>query len=157
MIEKHQTLVEQVFSQLSFALTERGNIEPLYVMIMADDSTIPIVIQGGEVTMEMYADAAVNAAHEMGASAMFFVCEQSMVSKKKDDPEIQALLDGKLRASQHPDAEDYLTLIYMTAEGDCESLIAKVHKDPMGTRYTNEKEWVDGSITNMLTPWKAGN
>jgi len=155
MDEKHQTLAEQIFSQFSFALTEKGNIDPLYIMIMQDGNAIPIVIQSNNnVTMEMYINAAANAAHEMGATAMFFVCEQMMINKKKDDPEVQALLDGKIRASQHPDAEDYLTLIYMTAEGDCESLIAKIHRDPMGTKYTNEKEWIDGSITNILIPWK---
>ena len=157
MDESQREMIEDLFSHISFALTEQGRISPLYIMILPDGSQMPIIAQGGDLTVEMYASAAHSAAHEMGAKGMIFICEQYMVSKTKDDKELQALLDGQIRPSQHPDAEEYLTLMYMTAIGECESLIAKIHKDPMGTKYTNEREWIENSTTALLTPWKEGN
>lgn len=155
MDSKHKELVEDIFGKVSMSLAESGVITPLYIMILNDGSLLPIIIGNGEesIDLKLYASGAVNAAQEMDAAAMLFVCEQYMVSSSKDDPSMQALLNGTIRASEHPNKEEYLAIVYMDKEGNCESLISKIQKDLAGRRYAVEFEWIEASMTNMLVPW----
>ena len=158
MKDSHKELVETVFTELTFKLSEEGDIYPLYMMIMKDGSLMPIVLkQGIEISMGDYANIAIDAAKELDADAMVFACEQSIVSKAKGDPEIGAMVQGKIKASEHSEAKDHLTLIYMTKDGECESLIGKIHKDPTEAKFVKDQKWIDGSITNVMSSWKEGS
>lgn len=154
MDEKYRTISEDLFNKISMAMTEIGKTMPVYILITADDEVLPIALAGVEMDMAGYAQLAVQIAAEMDAKAMMLICEQIMLSRTKDSEDLQDLLDGIKRPSEQPDAEAYLTLIFMEASGECESLIAKIHKDPLGTRYTKDSEWVKDSVTNMIMPWK---
>ena len=158
MNESHQNLSEEVFSRISFTLTERGFVDPMYIILLPDGNTVPIVLQEKtQLSMEMYSEAATETAKNLGASAMLFIAEQNMLSRKKGDVNLKDLMEGILKGSDHSNIEEYLTMSCMSAGGECESLLAKIHKDPMGTKYTNERNWIDGSVTNMLIPWKEEN
>jgi hypothetical protein len=154
MNQKHRELVEDVFGKVSMSLAESGKIIPLFILILPDQSLLPIIVGNGEeIDLKLYSSGAINAAQEMDADAIIFICEQYMVSKIKGDPDLQPLLDGGIKPSEHPDKEDYLTIIYMEKDGNCESLVSKIKRDLAGTRYAVDFEWLEHSVTNMLTSW----
>lgn len=154
MDQKHKELAEEIFGKVSMALAESGNVVPLFILILKDGSLLPILVGNGEtIDIQLYAVGAVNAAQEMDADAMIFICEQYMVSKTSKDSDLKPLLDGMIKASEHPDKEDYLTIIYMDKHGNCNSLISKIKKDIAGTRYAVDFEWIEYSVTNVLVPW----
>lgn len=156
MEDYHQKMIEDLFSRISFALTEQGQVNPLYLIVLPDNSTMPIIINGQdgqEISLDMYSAAAHQAAKEMNATALMFVSEQYIAVKDKDDVKLQSWID-----TEHPSTKNYLTITFMTSEGDCSLLISKIHKDQMGTKYTtNEREWVENNTTSLLTPWNEGN
>lgn len=153
--EKHREIVEDMFSKLSMVLTEKGPIPPLYAMILQDDSVVPIVVTIEEgLSLDEYASSAINAAHEANAEALLLLCRQNIVTRTKDDPDVDLLMKGLLRPSQMPDKNEYLTIVYMASDGYCNSIISKIIKDIKGTPYTVDFEWLGGSVTNYMIPWK---
>lgn len=153
--EKHREIVEDMFSRLSMVLTEKGPIPPLYVMILQDDSVVPIVVTTDEgLSLDEYAASAINAAHETNAEALLLLCRQNVVTREKDDPDVQLLVNGILRPSQMPDKDEYLTIVYMASDGYCNSIVSKILKDIAGNMYTVDFEWLGGSVTNYMIPWK---
>jgi hypothetical protein len=156
MNENHREIVEDLFSKVSMSMSESGKVIPVFALILGDGSVVPVMITDGqEFSMSDYASMAITAAHNMDAEALMLICEQAMISKKKNDPEIQAILNGSIKPLEHPDKEDFLCIIYMTANGETESLIAKIHTDLVGTRYTVDSKWVDYAASNLLAPWKG--
>jgi hypothetical protein len=154
MEEKHREIVEDLFSKISFALAESGRVPPLFIMVLQDDTVMPIILGQTEIDMIEYASASMEAASDMDAKALILSCEQYMVSRNKGDADIDDLMNGIIKPSEHPDKAEYLTLIYMTSDGDYDSLISKIHTDPRGTRYTADFKWVDDSVSNIIQPWK---
>jgi hypothetical protein len=153
MNEDHKLIAEDLYSKVSMAMTQIGKTTPIYIMVLPGNEVYPIVIQDKDIDLQQYATLAMNIAQEYRAIAMILICEQYMVSKHKDDPEVQAILDGLMRASEHPDREEYLSLIYMDQSGKCESYIGKIHRDPMGTPFTRDSQWIEDAATSMITPW----
>jgi hypothetical protein len=124
-------------------------------MILQDESVIPIVVTTEEgLAFDEYAASAINAAHETNAEALLLLCRQNMVTREKDDPDVDLLMKGLLRPSQMPDKDEYLTIVYMASDGYCNSIISKILKDIKGTPYTVDFEWLGGSMTNYIVPWK---
>jgi len=154
MDEQHKKIVEDLFSKYSMFLTEKGPSSPLYIMILQDYTVIPIVVTTDEgLPFDQYASAAINAAHETDAAALLLLCTQNFVTRKKGDPDVELLINGLVKASDMPDKEEYLTIMYMTSDGKTESLVSKIKKDITGKPYTVEFEWI-GGVTNFMTPWK---
>ena len=139
MDQTYRDMAEELFTHVSFSLTERGSVEPMFVMILPDNSTMPIILHDKDVAVEIYAQAAHNAAQQMKATAMMLVCEHTKIQDKKEP-------------------EDYLALIFMTAIGESKTLVSKIYKDTFGTKYTtDERQWLDENISSLITPWKEGN
>jgi hypothetical protein len=137
------------------ALTETGKSFPVYILILPGDEVFPVVLSGElDIDMATYAMTANDVAREMEAEAMMLICEQTMIARTNESEDLQDLLDGKLRPSEMPDKEDYLTMMYMFQDGQVESLISKIHSDPAGTRYTRDKKWIKEAVTSMITEWK---
>lgn len=161
MDESKRKMIENLFSSISFSLTENGKITPLYIMLLPDGTQMPIISQakGIEITLDMYTSAAHSAAKEMNAEGMIFISEQYMIEKHKDDPDIEKILSGEIKPSVDSNSKEYLVLMYMSAFGECESLISEIHKDPIGTKYTtDEREWIIQEISSsILMPWKDAN
>ncbi len=151
MDQKEKEMSEEIFNTLSIVLAEQGEVAPLY-FIVKDKVMDPIVGHPG-VTHQHLASITVNMAHETNADAVVLVCEQWMVKLKKDTKDAQDYIDGTKRPSQSPDAEPYLTLTYMTKNGEASSLIGKVHTSPNGVRFIRETEWISETTTNMIVPW----
>lgn len=155
MDKHHIQYSEYLFSAISMALTEHGKVYPTYVMIIQDEM-IPVIAAPKEnLTLAEYERAVNQAAMDVQPDAIILICEQWMVSRQKDDPETQLLIDGVLRASEVPDKESYLTLIYTDIDGNSESLVAKIDSDPAGTRFTRDQSWIKGCVSNLIKPWKA--
>lgn len=153
MNEDLKQMAEDVFNATSFVLTEKGEIPPIY-FIIKDGMMNPIVGSPG-MTYNKLAATAVNIAHEWGAEAIIMIYEQTGLKIYKDNPEYQDYLDGIKRPSEASNSEDYLTLIYMSKEGQAESLVAKIEKTMNGIRYIKEDPtWMDKTVTNMITPWQ---
>lgn len=152
MKEIHREIAEDLFSRISMAMTQIGRAVPVYIMILGNNDVFPIIIEQ-QIDLQEYANIAISVANEYNAEAMILICEQFMVSKQKGDAELQDMLDGKLRASQHPDRKEFLTLMYMDRTGKCESMIAEIHKDLSGTPFTRDFKWIDEAVTSMITPW----
>lgn len=144
---------EEIFNSVSMLLTETGLVYPVIFMVQKDGMVLPIVSESMEV--KKLCSAAVNFASEQDAKALMFICEQSILSIDKDDPRVEAFTSGLIKPSESEDSEDYLTLIYMSATGECHSLIGKIHKDPAGTRYLRDSRWLDKAHTNIFTPWRT--
>ena len=153
MKESHRQIAEDLFNKVSMAMTELGKSVPIFVLILPDDSVFPVVIQGGEYNVQEYAAIVNDVASQMGAAAMMLVAEQMMVSKTSDDADLQALLNGTMRPSEHPDSKPYLTLMYLDDQGTCESIIAEIDRDPIGTPFTREHKWISEAVTNIIQPW----
>jgi len=153
MDENHRQIAEDLFSSVSMNMTTTGKTIPLYIMILPGDQVLPIIVSDPEISIQQYATICTNIAHQQNAIAMMMVCEQFMVSKHKDDADIELLINGVIRASEHPDREEYLTLIYMDQDGVSESIIAKIYKDAAGTPFTRDFQWVKDSVTSMVLPW----
>ena len=77
-----------------------------------------------------------------------------MVSKKTGDADLSALLSGQIKPSEHPDREEYLTLVYMDENGDSESLIGKIERDITNLPFTRESHWLDDTVVSVMMPWK---
>ena len=155
MKETHRAICERLFDGISMALTETGKAFPVYIIILPGDDVFPIVLAGEmELDVASYSLMANDVAREMQAEAMMLICEQVMVSRTNDSTDLQDLLDGTVRPRDMADKEDYLTMMYMFEDGQVESLIAKIHSDPRGTRYTKDKKWIKEAVTNMITEWK---
>ena len=154
MDENHREVAETIFSSASMTLTERGAVAPVILLILETEQVLPIVIQGEVYGLYEYSMIANDIAKQMEATAMILVAEQWMVKKKQTDVDLQPLLNGIIRPSEHPDKEEYLTLMYSDGDGTCESLIAKIHKDPSGRKFTRDQNWISEAISNVIQPWK---
>ena len=155
MNEKHREIAEDLFNKVAMAMTEQGMTVPVFVLILPGDQVYPVIIQSDqEYDVQGYSALVHDIAGQMDAIAIMLVCEQFKVSKQQSDPALKDLLDGKIRASQHPDRKEYLTLMYLDEHNVCESIIAEIHKDPAGTRFTRDFKWIDEAVTNILVPWK---
>lgn len=154
MDPKHKEMIENMFSTLSFNLTEVGKIDPLFLMVLPDNSIrLVMVAEKGQLETREYASLSIAAASDMDAKALILICEQYMVKRKKDDPELQSFLTGQLRPSEAPDHQEYLTIVYTEKDGTTESLISQIHSDLVGRRYTIDFKWLKYSTTNLITPW----
>ena len=158
MDESHKKIVEQIFNSVSFTLSEKGKVPIMFFLIVNKTNQekpelLPIVSVESISTLE-YAKIAINTADEMNADAMIMIAEQAVVSKKKDDPSMNAILSGKIRPSEHPDKKDYITVIYMTSKGESHALISEIHEDLKGTRYTIDHKWINSSVNNLMVPWR---
>jgi hypothetical protein len=155
MNQKLQEEAEKIFSSISIVLTETGYIYPTVFVAQKSGEIIPIVSE--EAPIQTLCSAAVNFASENDSDALMFICEQSVVSVDKSDPRLEAFAAGLLKPSEEVDAEDFLTLIFMSAEGECKTLMGKIFKDLAGTRYTKESKWLDKASTNIFTPWRTND
>lgn len=153
MDEKRKAQAEQVFNSISMLLTETGMVLPTMFIVLKDETVMPMVAP--QLPIKTLCSAAVNMASEKDAEALMFICEQSILSLDKDDPRVDAFTSGLIKPSESEDSEDYLSLIYMSAEGDCQTLLGKIHQDPAGTRYIRDQKWLDNAHTNVLTPWRT--
>lgn len=150
MYEMSKKRMEEIFNIASITLAEKGELSPMYFVITGDN-LIPLIGHG--IDLDELAAAAVDTAHESNADAIVLLCEQTMVSLRKDDPELQDYINGKKRPSEAKNKEDYLTLTHMTKDGETDSIVAKIIMSPNGIRYVNEFKWISEAVTNMITPW----
>jgi len=153
MNDQHKAQAEYIFSAISMTLTEHGKVFPTYIMIIGDELLPVVVAPKAEMTLVEYEDIVHQAAQQTQPDAMMLICEQWMVSKDQNDPDVQLLIDGVIRASEHEDKKPYLTLIYTNADGSSESLVSEVESDPAGTKYTREPKWIKDCVSNMIRPW----
>lgn len=153
MKDVHKQQAEFIFSSISMALTEYGKVFPTYIMIL-DGQLVPVIVaERAEMTLIEYEDAVHQAAQHAQPEAIMLICEQWMVSKDKNDPDVQLLMNGVIRASEHEDKKSYLTLIYTNSNGKSESLIAEIESDPAGTRFTRDQSWIKDCVSNMIRSW----
>jgi len=154
MDEQHKELVEDILSKASFRLTENGSVAPIFIAILPDENELmPIMVTGFEnLNLDQYAIIATNAAVELNAIAMILICEQWTVKVDEDGTGY-----SMIPPSQHPDKVECLSVVYMTAKGDCAILTSEIHTDPIGTKYTKDAEWMDGAdiVSGIMTPWTA--
>ena len=153
MDQNHKELVEKLFTGTSFTLSEGNKIVPTFFMILPDNKLMPVVTTE-TIALKEYASITIRYADEMNAEALILICEQYMVSKKKYDPILQSILAGKIKPSDHPDRKSYLTVNYMSAIGETETIISEIHSDLKGTRYNREHSWLHSSLTNIMVPWR---
>ncbi len=152
MNEQHKQKSEYIFTHLSIMLAEHPAVVPTYIMII-DGDLVPVVVPHKEISMEEYEYFVHEAAKQSKPEAMIFICEQWMVSRRKDDPQAQLLIDGVIRAQDQKDKEPYLSLIYKHADGNTNSLIAKIESDPVGTRFTRDQTWIENCESTMIRSW----
>ena len=153
MDDQDREKAEYIFSAISMALTEHGKVFPTYIMIV-DGQLLPVLVaEKGEMSLAEYEEIVHLAAQQTQPEAMMLICEQWMVAKDQNDPEVQLLIDGVMKASDHEDKKSYLTLIYTNKNGESESLIAEIDSDPAGTRFTRDHSWIKDCVSNMIRPW----
>jgi len=146
---------EELFAHISMVLAENGMVFPTYIMILGGQVVPVMVNPQEEMSLSEYEGVVNQAAIEMQPDAMILISEQWMVSKHKDDPEVQLLVDGIIKPSDQDDKEEYLVLIITERDGNSNSLVAKIEKDPIGTRFIREQHWIDSCVSNLIRPWKV--
>lgn len=152
MDQAERTMAEQIFNVASIAMAEKGELAPMYFIILG--GMMNPLVGAPDMPYQDLAAAAVNVAHETDADAIILICEQTALQFDKNDPDMKDYLDGIRRPSESPKAEDYLTLIYMSKDGQAESLIAKIHKSLNGIRHIkDDPKWIVDAATNIITPW----
>ena len=97
MDDEHREKAEYIFSAISMALTEHGKVFPTYIMIV-DGQLLPVLVaEKGEMSLAEYEEIVHLAAQQTQPEAMMLICEQWMVAKDQNDPEVQLLIDGVSR------------------------------------------------------------
>jgi len=153
MDEQHKEHAEFIFTHMSMLLTEHGAIVPTYIMIV-EGQLVPIMVTPqAEMATDDYQDMVYQIAKELNPDAILFICEQWMISRPPDDPEILLLINGTMKPSEQEDKESYLTLHYKNRDGDERSLMSKIHTDPAGTKYTKDQSWIVTCVSNMIEEW----
>lgn len=150
MDKQHKELAEQVYQTATFILAESGKDTPLFILIKGDE-TIPILIPPGmEINLAEYSTLSHKMAKEQDADAMMIVGGMWVVMDTIDNIDLQT------RPSESDKREHYLNLVYMSADGETvESIAGKVEKDPAGTMYVKEQDWLDSiQEFSLLQPWK---
>lgn len=150
MYSMNKEQIEEMYNIASITLAEHGSLGPMY-FLLKDGSVVPIMRNTEDI--RDVASIAVIAAQSIDADAIVLICEQWMLKMKKDDPNLQLYTDGILRPSDSDLKEAYLTLIHMTKDGEVDSLIGKINISPNGVKYVCETQWLETSVTNMITPW----
>jgi len=91
-----------------------------------------------------------NIAREQNADAILVVAGMWVVKGLPSE------IDISIRPSENEAREHFLNLVYMTADGkEYESIAGKVEKDPGGTKFVREHEWVDQiQEFEWFQPWK---
>lgn len=153
MKETHKAICEDLFNKVSMGMTEIGRAMPVFLLMLPGDEVFPVILADMDMTVEGYAQITSNVATDMGAEAVILICEQIMVSREEGEKDLRGLLDGTIRPSELPDKKEYLTLMYVNIDGEINSIIAEIHSDPIGTRYTKDQKWMEEAVTNMIYPW----
>jgi hypothetical protein len=150
MDKQHKKISEELYQTASFILTESGKDTPLFVLIK-NNETFPILIPPGmEIDLATYSTLSLKLAREYDADAMIVIGGMWVVTDLVDN------IDFQTRPSESDKREHYLNLIYITADGKTlESLAGKVEKDPAGTMYVREQDWLDSvQDFSLLQSWK---
>lgn len=154
MEESHRVMAENLFTNMCLLLTEHGHVAPTYFMIMKEE-IIPIMISDNiNINFLQYQDLAEQTIKYSNPEAVMLIAEQFLIKRKKDDPDIQKILDGKLKPSQTSDREEFLTLMYVSIDNEKESLIGKIETDLIGTKFIRSQDWLDTCLTTAIKPWK---
>ncbi len=147
MDKKLKNALSDIFNKYSFELTENGKIDPTYFLIK-DNFILPLR-NVHHIDFNLYANFVINQATQRNADALALILENSVITGYKEDKDIQAIINGSLSVSDHPDSASYLILIYMTSKGAQEALFGKIEKDIRGIKFVSNSEWVCDFATNL--------
>lgn len=151
MLKYHKETTQQIFDVTVMSLAEKGYVQPLYLMIL--DGKLIHLSTENDMPIDEYKHLVNQTALKAKPEAIIFICEQWQVTRKKDDPEIERLMNGLLKPSEQDDKELYLTLIYKDKYDNTDSLVGKIESDPIGVKFVRESKWIDYSVCNMIDPW----
>jgi len=151
MDDEQKKLAEKLFNSLSLLLAEHGKVVPLY-FVVKDGQLTPLIVKS-EVSMQQFATITMNYANEIDAEAVILACEQLMLRLPKNDENIQRILDGEIKPSDEKTSEPYLTLTYTERDGNTKSILAKIITSANGVRYTTDFEWINDTVTNLISAW----
>lgn len=137
-----------LFFALNFAegLSGKNEIMPIYFGEEVDFEKVDLPTMMHQVLSSQNPDAFLT----------LFVSKAVKVPKEREHELIQWAESG-LPMEDHPEAQDFLCLYYMSAEGDdvC-SIMSEIKTDPIGTPYVEDSEWADepreGSF--LVLPWR---
>jgi hypothetical protein len=154
MNNEHRKMSENLFTSACLQLTEAGSFSPMYFMIM-NNELIPIIVSAEvDVSFTQYNDIAEQTIKHSQPDAVVLIAEQWLISRKKNDPELKNIMEGKIKPSDFDDKESYLTLMYVDSDNNKQSLIGKINSDLIGTHYVKDQTWIDSCLTTMIKPWK---
>jgi len=153
MDDKLKGKLNELYDIHCMMLTERGIVEPMY-FVVKDTMFTPILIgEGDEMSFANYTVESLKIAYNSEADGMILVSEQDVVVGKPGDKDIQALLDGKIRPSDHPSKKPYLILTYINTEGKRSALYGKIEYDIKGTKFIRTQKWSEEAVSKEA-PWK---
>jgi hypothetical protein len=151
MNDEHRRIAEEIYKISAFALTETGKEIPVFILVK-HDMPIPLLVPPDkDMDMGAYIMSALSFAKQYDADALILVASMWVVSGKLGE------IDTRIKPSESPDREEYLNLIYMTADGlIIESLSGKVETTPIGTKFIRSQEWMDSTMkADWLQPWRV--
>jgi len=152
MKELHKQKIQEMFDNASMIMAEGNTITPIFFIVK--ENVFNGILSKDNWTIKQYKDAVIKMAEQMDADAIIAVCEQFMVTLNKKDQRLQDLLDGKIRPSEQPDKEEYLTVIYIQPNGESESIIGKIHQNLSSqVRYIKDSKWISNPRTNLFSSW----
>jgi hypothetical protein len=150
MNDEHKKIAEEFYKISSFALTESGKETPVFILVK-DNLPIPLLVPPNQsMDTGSYIIFALGVAKRIDADALILVAGMWVITGKIGE------VDTTIRPSMHPEREEYLNLIYMSADGsEIESLSGKIESDPAGTKFIRDQEWTDSVLKmDWLQPWR---
>jgi hypothetical protein len=85
-----------------------------------------------------------------------FVAKAVKVEKEREEELLKWAESGQ-PMENHPEAQDFLCLYYMNAEGDdVHSIMSEIKRDPIGTPYVEDSDWSTEPRegTFLVLPWR---
>ena len=136
-------------------LSKHGEVAPIYFIIKGNFITPMLVPSGNPVQFDIYSSWVIDQANKINADALVLISEHCVVTGNKNDEDIEALIKGKMRPSDHPDNKQYLVLTYMeVGSSSKESLLGKIENDPLGVKFIRSQEWALDASSQMAISQK---
>lgn len=130
--------LSKLFDSYTLALARLGSIDPTYFLVKDKDIAL---IENSGLNFLLYSKAVIYQAQKNNVDALVLISENDALVGKKEDESISAVMKGSLKINDHPDAQPYLILVYLSNNGEKEALFGKIEKDFRGTKFIKDQEW----------------
>jgi len=148
MDKKLKDELRKIFDDFSFLLSNKGYILPTYFLVK--DNKVSMLEYERKIDFGLYSNLAIFKAQKDDADAVVLISENDAVVGTPSDVSMSAVSKGILKVSDHPNSKPHLILIYMSSKGNKAALFGEIEKDPRGTKFVTNQEWVTEITSKVI-------